>query len=35
MDLGKMMDDDLITNVHKAFQDNTSTITIVKTKKES
>jgi hypothetical protein len=31
MDLGHLMDDDLITNVHHVYQDNTSTITIVRT----
>ncbi len=28
--LGHMMNDDLVTNVHQVYQDNTSTITIVK-----
>jgi hypothetical protein len=31
MDLGQLMDDDLVTNVHHVHQDNTSTITTVKT----
>jgi hypothetical protein len=31
MDLGHLMSDDLVTNVHHVYQDNTSTITIVKT----
>jgi hypothetical protein len=31
MDLGHLMDDDLVTNVHHVYQDNTSTIVIVTT----
>jgi len=31
MDLGHLMGDELVTNVHHVYQDNTSTITIVRT----